>query len=114
MIKVEHTVYLGGCMYYGGEIGFTDIGSFGLHLFTTPNLNDNGPRGTFTTYFPISNLEYRRKHPTKAYAKLNDDYTLDMYDDWGCVKKVIIEDRATIDKIVQECREQELPVEVIV
>lgn len=114
MIKVQHTVYEGGRQYYGGEIGFTDEGSFRLHLFTTPALEDDPRRGTYTTYFPISKMEYRREHPGKARARLNEDYTLDVYDDWGCVRKIIVEDRATIDKIVNECREHELPVEVIV
>lgn len=113
MVKVEHTVYLGGRQYYGGEIGFTNTGAFKVQVFTTPGLDDDR-RGTFTTFFPISPVEYRKQHPTKTKAVLNEDYTLDVYDDWGCKEKLIVEDRATIDKIVQECREFELPVEVVV
>lgn len=113
MVKVQHTVYYKMNMYFGGEIGFTDTGSFCLRLFTNPGLDDEH-RGTFTTFFPISKMEYREQHPTKARARLNEDYSLDVYDDWGFPQQIIVEDRATIDKIVHECREQKLEVEVCV
>lgn len=79
-----------------------------VSLFTEPTL-----QGTFLTVIPISDLEYRKRNPTKAKVIINKNkhYTIfKMYSDWGGCSIIKIHNSLSeeINFAVNKAKEQEL------
>lgn len=65
------------------------------------DLKTTSEGGTFFTCFPISSLDYREKHPTKAGVRIysENNYTVfDIFDDYGC--KEIVKIHNSLENII--------------
>jgi hypothetical protein len=88
------------------ELGFTERGHFVVSAYTTPPVAPGEPRGTYFTSLPISPMEYRRTHRTRAAFQRDGD-RLVIFDDWG--KPYTIDAPSdVIDALADECA-RELP-----
>lgn len=62
-------------------LGIEEFDCYTVRLYTEETLN-----GTFSTVIPISDVNYRNQHPTKAsvHIKTDGDWVIfDIRDDWG-------------------------------
>lgn len=84
-ISTDETIHWKGRDYYGAkELGVfkkkyafaadpTEIHEgFAVSLFTTP-ISDDGCRGSYHAFPPISSQSYRKSHPTQAGFALDQD-----------------------------------------
>lgn len=108
MITDNHTsvVWQGRHFFGVRELGFNDSGSFIVSMHTTPLID--GQQGSYFTCIPISPLEFRREWPNSRVAFRDKGAELVLYDDWG-TPHTIAAPRVILDKLVVECREQEIP-----
>jgi hypothetical protein len=93
---------------YNGEI-FVKVNEFDCICLDL----DNEFGGGMFTCFPISDLEYRKDHPTKAKVKIDktDSQTIfNIFSDWGTLYQVIIDNihQQEIEYAIQKAKEYEL------
>ena len=77
---MKHKVIFENKIFYG----IKEFDCRTVYLYTTAKYKNH--QGTFSTFIPISNLEFRKTHLTKAFVKIQEDkdYTIFyIYDDYG-------------------------------
>lgn len=90
---------------YIAEVGFKPYGSGGYFI-----IDVNYPEGgRYFSSIPISPLKYRKSHKTKTYYVRVNDNNITIADDYGHPNNIFCSSIQAIDKLVEECIEQEIP-----
>lgn len=84
------------------DIGFTDSGGFCISI----KYNEGG---SYFTCIPISHRDYRKDHPTKAAFRAISSREVIVYDDWGKRYNIRIESANSIEPLVKDMLEHDLP-----
>lgn len=111
-VTISDTYFFKPTTYCGIEdLGFNERGVFVVHLWSTPYEGPGEPRGTLSSYPPISPREYRDSHPTgpsatNAAFEVDGD-TFILYDDWGKWHKFVTSPDI-VQTLAAECRAQGL------